>query len=74
MLIGVILIARVNWKRKACSLHCHFIKKSEFDWNDYLSRALFFFLKKSVAVAVLHTYADQTSVLQTAKFCPVSNK
>ena len=27
--------------------------------------------KKDVAVAVLHTFADQTSVLPSAKFCPV---
>ena len=40
---------------------------------DYLALDYFFF-KKNVAVAVLHTYADQTSVLRAAKFCPVLNK
>ena len=32
------------------------------------------FLRKDVVVAVLHTYANQTSVLSTAKFCSVLNK
>ena len=32
------------------------------------------FSKKCRAVAVLHTYADQTSVLPTGKYCPVLNK
>ena len=45
MLIGVILIVQVNWKRKTCSLHCHFFKKREFVSNDYLARILLFFKK-----------------------------
>ena len=28
MLVGVILIVKVNWKRKTCSLHYHFYKKA----------------------------------------------
>ena len=62
MLIGVILVVKVNRKRKTCSLHCHLFEESEFDWNDYLAHILLFFKKKIVAVAVLHTYVDQTSV------------
>ena len=73
MLIGVMLIVNVNWKRKTCSLHCHFFKWNKFDSNDYLAHILIFF-KKIAAVAVLHTYVDQTSVLWAAKFCPACNK
>ena len=43
------------------------------DYNDYLAHILLFYLKK-IAAAVVHTYADQTSVLPTAKFYPVLNK
>ena len=32
------------------------------------------FFKRIVPVAVLLTYADQTSILQAANFCPVLNK
>ena len=63
MLIGVILIIKVNWKRKTCSLHRHSFKYSEFDTNDHLVHILFFFKKKIIAAVVLHTYVDQTSVL-----------
>ena len=47
MLIGVILIIKVNWKRKTCSLHRHSFKYSEFDTNDHLVHILFFFKKKN---------------------------
>ena len=57
MLIGVILIFKVNWKIKTCSLHC-----SKFDSSVYLADILLF-CKKITAVAVLHTYVDQTSAL-----------
>ena len=40
--------------------------------NDSSSYITVFFL--NVAVAVFHTYADQTSVLRAATFCPVLNK
>ena len=62
MLIGVILTVKVNWKGKTCSLHCHFFNKFEFEPNDYLALILLF-LKKIVAVAVLHRFVDQTSLL-----------
>ena len=58
---------KVNWKRKACSLYCHFFKESEFDWNDCLAH-IFTLFKKIVAAAVLHIYAHQTSVLPTTKY------
>ena len=61
MLKGVILIIKVNWKGKTCSLHFHFFKWSEFDWNDYLAHILLFFLKKNVIAEVLHIYADQVA-------------
>ena len=63
MLIKVVLIVKVNWKRKTCSLPCHFFKQSEFDSNDYVTHILLSFFKKIVAVAFLQTYVDQTSVL-----------
>ena len=43
MLIGVVLIDKVNWKRKTCSVNCHFFKQSEFDSSDYLAHILLFF-------------------------------
>ena len=49
MLIGVILAVKVNWEKK----HAPYITIS-------LNKAIFI---KVVAVAVLHTYIDQTSVL-----------
>ena len=40
---------------------------------SYCSSYITFF-QKNVAVAVLHTYTNQTSVLPTAKFRPAFNK
>ena len=62
MLIGVILTVKVKWKEKHAPYTAIFINKAYLiemtTWLIYYS-----FFKKNVAAAVLHTYANQTSIL-----------
>ena len=64
MLIEVILIAKV-FEKKYALYTAIFLNKANL--NDYLTHILLFFYKKC-SCNVLHTHADQTSVLPTAKF------
>ena len=73
MLLGVILIVKVNRKKKHAPFTAISLKKANLiEMTTQLISSLFF--KKIEAVAVLPIYTDQTSVLPTAKFFPVLNQ
>ena len=55
MLIGVIFIVKVNWKRKAGFLHCHFLNKTNL--IEMTKKYIY------IAAAIRRTYAYQTTVL-----------
>ena len=73
MLIGIILTVELTGKEKHTpytTISLNKVNLIEMTPSSYI----ILFFKKNVAVAVLYTYADQTSVLPTAKICPVLNK
>ena len=69
MLVGVILTLKVTGKEKHAPYTAISLNKASL--IEMTTQLIYYsFLKKNVAVVVLHTYADETTVVPTAKFNP----